>query len=553
METWLKAARDQAAKIGEDIQKQAILLADDAAQKGKREVSFREGGLGFELNGVYVASVDPDGQAHQLGVRQGDKLVSIAGYVIPENPKEESVKKWLDEMIRPGRLTFVSEAMKDGTISASAVVFPKEADFADTGLKAFPEQSWQEDDVVVVLPEMSAGKDVAISKVPTQHASSLANVSTETQLRAELYAARDEVQSLERELEDCRQECYELRHFAAEKAEDTSLRSGSREALRLRRALEQLEQAQKEAEEYKKKARDLQVRLETSTAACEELRLESMQSEDRAMEAMEGREQILEEEVQRLRASISALKNEHQASSRAATQELRESQDRAAELEKRLAQAATAKTDLERMVQEALARAVNAETQASASQQRYEGQLHKLQQRVNELQAELAQPASAPQANGCAPEPEEVAEEQLTENAVASGPQGIATGAFDNIQDVSELRAHIHVLEQQCSTLQRKLNARPIVYQAPPKERPSRHRSSGGILGVLRDIVEQLLRSFTERLLKRDAFLWVFYAHLLVLYAIAASCYAQTGGVSSSTLDVNLRAKAARPVEASSG
>lgn len=271
-----------------------------------------------------------------------------------------------------------------------------------------------------------------------------------------------------------------------------------------------------------------------------------------------------------MRASISALKNEHQASSRLATQELRESQDWAAELEKRLAQAATAKTDLERMVQEALARAADAETQAevarreickletvnlaeaSASQQRYEGQLHQLQQRVNELQAELAQTASAPQANGCSPEPEEVAEEQPVENAVPSGP-GITAGAFDNIQDVSELQAHIHVLEQQCSTLQRKLNARPIVYQAPPKQRPNRQRSSGGIVGVLRDIVEQLLRSFTERLLKRDAFLWVFYAHLLVLYAIAASCYAQTGGVSSSTLDVNLRAKAARPIEASSG
>ncbi|CAE7225905.1 unnamed protein product [Symbiodinium sp. CCMP2592] len=126
--------------------------------------------------------------------------------------------------------------------------------------------------------------------------------------------------------------------------------------------------------------------------------------------------------------------------------------------------------------------------EASASQQRYEGQLHKLQQRVSELQAELAQPASAHQANGCAPEPEEVAEEQPTENAAPSG-QGIAAGAFDNIQDVSELQAHIHVLEQQCSTLQRKLNARPIVYQAPPKERPSRQRSSGGIVGVLRDIV----------------------------------------------------------------
>ena len=32
-------------------------------------------------------------------------------------------------------LRFVSEAMKDGTISASAVVFPKEADFAVSRLE----------------------------------------------------------------------------------------------------------------------------------------------------------------------------------------------------------------------------------------------------------------------------------------------------------------------------------------------------------------------------------------------------------------------------------
>ena len=51
MDSWLKAAREQAAKIGEDIQKQAILLADDAGQKGKREISFGEGPLGFELDG----------------------------------------------------------------------------------------------------------------------------------------------------------------------------------------------------------------------------------------------------------------------------------------------------------------------------------------------------------------------------------------------------------------------------------------------------------------------------------------------------------------------
>merc|ERR1712217_508007 len=40
--------------------------------------------------------------------------------------------------------------------------------------------------------------------------------------------------------------------------------------------------------------------------------------------------------------------------------------------------------------------------------------------------------------------------------------------------------------------------------------------------------LEKGLRSFTQRLLKRDKWLWVFYAHLLVLYAIAASCLAST-------------------------
>ena len=39
--------------------------------------------------------------------------------------------------LRPVYLRFVSEAMKDGTISASAVVFPKEADFA------VPRLEWQ--------------------------------------------------------------------------------------------------------------------------------------------------------------------------------------------------------------------------------------------------------------------------------------------------------------------------------------------------------------------------------------------------------------------------
>ena len=36
------------------------------------------------------------------------------------------------------------------------------------------------------------------------------------------------------------------------------------------------------------------------------------------------------------------------------------------------------------------------------------------------------------------------------------------------------------------------------------------------------------LRNFTKKLLDRGTWLWVFYAHLVVLYAIAGSCSAQT-------------------------
>ena len=41
---FLGAQSDRAGDSGEDIQKQAILLADDAGQKGKREVTFRRFG-----------------------------------------------------------------------------------------------------------------------------------------------------------------------------------------------------------------------------------------------------------------------------------------------------------------------------------------------------------------------------------------------------------------------------------------------------------------------------------------------------------------------------
>eukprot|EP00913_Durusdinium_trenchii_P010957 g10284.t1 len=211
---------------------------------------------------------------------------------------------------------------------------------------------------------------------------------------------------------------------------------------------------------------------------CEELRKESAQNEDRAMQAMQVREQVLEDEVERLRDTIHQLKTEQQNSVRNVEVELRDARER---------------SEMEGLIQDAVARGMTAENQVSSLQARCDRQVSELQRRIDELETE---------------------------------------------------KARIHVLETQCSALQRKLNARPIVHaNARTPRRPTVKRATG-LLGVLREILEQLLRNFTERLLKRDAFLWVFYGHLCVLYVIAASCYAQTG-VGSSTVDVDLHAKQA--------
>ncbi|CAJ1395192.1 unnamed protein product [Effrenium voratum] len=154
-------------------------------------------------------------------------------------------------------------------------------------------------------------------------------------------------------------------------------------------------------------------------------------------------------------------------------------------------------------------------------QRRHEREVWQLQERIREMQAEKANKVVEAEAEKEAPQEEEEKVPTVS---------GIIAGSFDAVEDVGELQARIHVLETQCATLQKRLNSRPIVYQtreAAPG-RATRGAGSAGLLGLARDIVEQLLRNFTERLLKRDAFLWVFYAHLLILYAIAASCYAQT-------------------------
>jgi len=59
---------------------------------------------------------------------------------------------------------------------------------------------------------------------------------------------------------------------------------------------------------------------------------------------------------------------------------------------------------------------------------------------------------------------------------------------------------------------------------------------------VLHTAIDEMLRNFTKRLLKRDAWLWMFYAHLLFLYAIAASSYVEVLPLADgSAVDINLK------------
>eukprot|EP00913_Durusdinium_trenchii_P035727 g33431.t1 len=285
------------------------------------------------------------------------------------------------------------------------------------------------------------------------------------------------------------------------------------------------------------------------------------------MQAMQVREQVLEDEVERLRSTVHQLKTEQQNSVRNVEVELRDDEDKIEELEKQLAQSARERSEMEGLIQDAVARGMIAENQAEAARQeiskleachtaevssleaRYDRQVGELQRRIDELETEKAnrEPLPSPQKPAENPTEEDKDDELHTEGVSI----GLA-GSFDTVEetgetlpieaDVGELKARIHFLETQCSTLQKKLHARPLVYKSP--RRPTVKRATG-VLGVLREILEELLRNFTERLLKHDAFLWVFYGHLCVLYVIAASCYAQTG-VSSTTVDVNLHAQALR-------
>ncbi|CAE7548974.1 unnamed protein product [Symbiodinium sp. CCMP2592] len=122
METWLKSKADQLAQAAQDhvsaVQQSASKLAVafdpvGAPPDDLKDVEFRDGPLGFTLEGNLVVAVQPSSQAERLGVEIGDRLVKIDGYEVPryetefeEQRARKVIAKWLKEMPRPAILTF---------------------------------------------------------------------------------------------------------------------------------------------------------------------------------------------------------------------------------------------------------------------------------------------------------------------------------------------------------------------------------------------------------------------------------------------------------------
>lgn len=565
MNSWLKAAAnlgDQVQKHATGLQQNASLLAEgvlqavDATAAGDvRELTFDAGPLGFVLDGMQVASVDPDGQAAMLGLQVGDRLTKVAGYEVPAPaaPGDEAgerrnatlVKRWLKEMPRPGGLHFSRSRPEVAGRTAET-----DADVVASGTEA-----------AAAAPASVENKEVS---------------ETNT-LKAELVALRDLVHSQEAELDQLRDECQELRHLAVEHVDalDASPVGAAQSRLEVcvRTLQEQLADSRADHEASRKKVAELVAHLGVLQAKNEELRSSAAQGEEDVREAFAEREQLLEEEVARLLKAVSATEAKADMACKEAAKQVADATAQEAALQAKLesqggelrslrAKATAADLQAEVTGQEVLRiRSESAEDLAKLHRD-HEAGLRRLEQRLieqrqahvlelSELRRDLEaarqraarREEQGPEEDGFEVEPPEDGTDDAERGTLQAGLQQSDASPCKSLEegsaDVAALHQQVAYLERKCGVLQKKLDARPIVCQRPPSDGSATpgsdpvllRRFLGPQLAALaagpHAMLDARLRRFTQRLLRHGAWLWLFYAHLLVLYAVAASCYAQ--------------------------
>jgi len=400
-------------------------------------------------------------------------------------------------------------------------------------------------------------------------------VSETSTLKAEVFALRELVHSQEFELDQLRIECQELRHLAVEHVDEQNVGAAqSRLEVCVRTLQEQLADSRAEHQAARKKIAVMTAQLGTLQAKNEELRFSAAQGEENVREAFQEREQLLEEEVARLLKAVSATEAKADMTCKEAAKQVANAEAQEAALQAKLEsqagelrsfQAKVTAADLQAEVagQEVLRiRSEHAQDLMKLNRDHDAG-LRKLEQRLLEqkqasvleisevrrdLEAARQQAAKAPVAH-------ESAEDIDFEEEDGDGVDDIERGKLqttlqqsdaspctrpeEGSDDVAALHQHVAYLERRCNVLQKKLDARPIVFQRPPSDGSSNpgsdpvllRRFLGPHLATLaawpHAMLDARLRRFTQRLLRHGAWLWLFYAHLLVLYTVAASCYAQ--------------------------
>lgn len=401
-----------------------------------------------------------------------------------------------------------------------------------------------------------------------------------SQVRAELSSAAEGWEKAERKLVESHYECDEMRSAAFQRDERISIAQSMLES-RAQSLNYQLVASRDEQDVVSCRSSELVVELEAASLQAVELRtalayrseehetaVAALTSHRGSLEhaiatledersAAEARAQARAEEMalrhrdaEARAAELGALAEQEALNARAALEratsvgervaaveaELREEQLRASELAQAQEKMETVRTNVEtyrQMIRILQQRLADQERQSENEREEWkQEQLRREQTQSKPDVREARGPELARRGDGEAEgatkplEASAVVGESDTRREVHGGPP-----ENEAIAGTSVLHERIAVLQKTCEAQQKKLNMRPIVFQASQEDLEDAFQGgasgaaashSESLIMAVRRRVEATLRSFTRRLLKRDAWLLVFYAHLLVLYTLVA-------------------------------
>lgn len=569
---------------------ESILVRSNASTR--KELEFRDGPFGFELEGQIVVSVEVGGQAEALGVQVGDVLVEISGYKVPKPKPTNSgtvdheelanrrIRRWLKDMPRPGRLTFkpplVETDAHPNEDETPAGQRPKLVSFAESVRSATEATVSSDDDLEAsaadgeitgeaekeVAPESSVGSSSAQEVAAVFEDICSAPPPPPTQLPPQP-ALSPIFNSVTPKSETARGGKSGSKAEIEARQVRASLGAERRKSQKFLEEMTMVRQKNKElldlAQEATKRDADSGQALEIAQATIEETNSQLKEASAR-IEKFEKRLATSESQVKYLSKELHAVKEAYDAD----LDVLKEEHEKLIGAKDVELKAKELRSDI--ALQELRVQAEDAEHLAGTEKGCAE------QLRV-ELQAALAEGMAArAEAHAAKVELDAVRTsnaggwEESDPNADASGHARIydeeADFFVENLdpvgktvtqpkEDVNHLLDRISNLEKRNSTLQRKLSAQVFTTnvtlqagagQGHPVWLPWASRYLGPRYAAFSlkvfSVPDKAMRVFTSHLLKHTCGLWVFYVHLTMLYLLLASVMVYSSADASNPLEI---------------